>query len=138
MKKLKKLVLAATSLTLMLALSAFTACGDGNENNSSSSSTTESSAPSENANAYKFTVLNADGSPAANKQVLLCDLVTGICLSPVTTDSNGVCYYEVPALAYAIHVINPDSMDMNNNYYEHEGPQETPAEYDEITLTLKN
>ena len=135
MKKIGKLAILGLSLTLAFGFSAFTACKDNNEESSSvSSSVSEESSTPATQTGYKFTVLNADGTPAANRMILLCQDEN--CFQPVTTDANGIAVYKVNqgAGVYDIHVLNEADP---SAYDEFDGPATTPAEYGEITLTLK-
>ena len=118
---------------------ALTACG--NSSTASTSSTGEAPA----ANGYKFKVVNADGSAAVGYMVLLCKGADA-CGIPQVTNEKGETTVLATALpnvggvsakadAYDIHIMAPGS----STYLEYEGPEKTPAEFsdDTITITLK-
>lgn len=128
MKFFKKVAIAAMTLSLALSTCALASCTDGKD-----SSSTEASV------CYTFIVKNADGSAAQNVNVQLCayqeDGVTlGTCYMPVAVNADGKCEYTAAPEAgvYEIHLL-----DTNNESVAFDGPTTTPAEYGEITLTLK-
>lgn len=128
MKFFKKLAIAAMTLSLALSACALASCTDGKD-----SSSTEASV------CYTFTVKNADGSAAQNIKIQLCayqeDGVTlGTCYMPVSVNAEGKCEYTAAPAAgvYEIHLL-----DENSESVAFDGPSKTPAEYGEITLTLK-
>lgn len=133
MKLIKKIATVCMAITFAFGLGAFAACDK--EDSSASSSASES------LTAYKFIVLNADETPAQNVSVQLCsyneDGSLGACYQPVAVDANGVVDKNPAGLpgagVYQIHILDASSTPI-----EFEGVTDTPAEYSEITLTLKN
>lgn len=138
MKFLKKLAILATALTLCLGASAlFTACGGGNNSSSSSSASSVESSVETPATAYKFIVLNADGTPAKDINVQLCTAGATMCFMPMLTDANGVVEYAPMGFPgegeYEIHLFTADM----TTPLEFNGSATTPATFNTITLTLK-
>ena len=149
MKLLRKLAILATALTLCLGASAlFTACGGGNNSSSSSSvssvavsssasSVAASSSEESAATAYKFVVLNSDGTPAKDINVQLCTAGATMCFMPMLTDADGVVKYAPMGFPgegeYEIHLFTADM----TTPLEFNGSATTPATFNTITLTLK-
>lgn len=140
MKIFKKLATLALALTLCAGIGAFAACDNtsGSGNSSSSSSNVETGA-------YKFKILNKDGSAAVGYSVQLCILNDAgeqtACYAPAVVDEKGQVSYSadtVPGFPgagnYNIHVL-----DSNNQQVEFEGLEKTPTAYntEDIVLTLK-
>lgn len=152
MNRFKKLATLCIALLLGVGAAAFAGCGGNKtsesasvETNSTSSGSASASDNEQTAEAYVFTVLNADGTPA-NVAIKLCEMTTGICYMPVNTDENGVVVYDkVPDKGvYEIQILAIDeegnlAMDeeFNNIVLEFEGEANTPDEYGAITLKLK-
>ena len=135
MKAFRKLAILGMTLALCFGAGAAVACG-GNTGDSSTNSSTE-----QTAQAYEFTVLNADGSAAANINVQLCVLNSAgeqtACYMPVLTDANGKASYNPVGFPgageYVIHLLPQDM----STQLEFTGPVTTPTIFSEITLTLK-
>ena len=136
MKLIKKIATVCMAVMFAFGLGTFTACKD-----TGSSSESSGSGASETLTAYKFIVLNADETPAQNVSVQLCaykeDGSLGACYQPVAVDANGIADKNPAGLpgagVYQIHIL-----DASSNPVEFDGATDTPAEYSEITLTLKN
>lgn len=134
MKKFGKLASLCLALMFAFGLGAFASCTNGGDSSASSSE-------SETLTAYKFIVLNADNSAAQNVYVQLCAYQDngelGTCYAPVAVDENGIVSANPAGLpgagVYQIHLLNSayEALEFN-------GLTDTPAEYSEITLTLKN
>ena len=135
MKLFKKLAIMTMALAFCCGGAALTACGGGDDTKDSSTPT--ESSVEQTAEAYTFTVLNADGSAAANVNVQLCALGNAsVCYMPMATDTNGKVTYNPMSFPgkgeYEIHLF-----DASMNAVEFDGPVTTPTVYGEITLTLK-
>lgn len=134
MKTIKKLAAVCMAVMFAFGLGAFAACSD--KNNSSDSSNSDATLTS-----YKFIVLNADSTPAQNVYVQLCAYTAsgelGMCYEPLAVDANGVASGNPSGLTgagkYQIHLLNSAY-----EAIEFDGVTDTPTEYSEITLTLKN
>ena len=133
MKTMKKLAAVCMAVMFAFGLGAFVAC---NKEGSS-----ESSGAGESLTSYKFIVLNADETPAQNVYVQLCAYTEsgelGTCYEPLAVDANGVVTGNPSGLTsagrYQIHLLNSAYESI-----EFDGVTDTPTEYSEITLTLKN
>ena len=145
-----KIAILVAALTISLGASA--CMGGGNNSSSASSSTVNSSVEASSstqtssvessveeapATAYKFIVLNSDGSPAANINVQLCVLGdAAACFMPMPTDENGVVEYNPTGFPgegeYEIHLLSA-----TYEALEFTGPVSTPTIFGTITLTLK-
>ncbi len=114
MKKLNKFIAFVATAILCFAMFAFAGCNK--------------------AEAYTFTVKNADGTAATGVEIQLCNMnENGVCDMPVSVDENGKAEV-VPTWGegeFEIHVLK------NNNQVEFEGAEKTPATFDEIEITLK-
>lgn len=133
MKFFKKLAILTMAIALTFSVGGLVACDNG-ETSTPSSSTEQPAAVS----AYKFKVVNADGSAAADVQVQLCK-GEDFCAMPVMTDANGVVEYPFPngtADAYSIHVWDKEMA----NEYTISSNALTSADYNggEIVITLAN
>lgn len=136
MKFFKKMAIACLTLTMFAGLASFAACG-GNTDNSSNSSN-ESSTPAE-AEAYKFKIVKADGTPAVGYVVKLC--ITTCTFSSPADENGEISYAGTEGEGeYEIHVFTGNPMLGEATSVEFTGATKTPAKYsnDVITLTLKN
>lgn len=92
-KSLLAVLLSATMIASVCALTACSGSGDTSSSSSSSSSgSSSSSQPEEETYVFKFTVLDPDGNPVEGAQVQLCE--NEMCYIPVTTDENGVAIFQ--------------------------------------------
>ena len=138
MKLIKKLALLCASLSLCAGVCAMTACEfslGGGTSSSTAPATSSAEASSEataTANAFKFKVLNADGTPSTNVYIQLC--IADTCYAPVQTDENGEVSYTSPAgaVVHEIHVLDAEYAPV-----EFEGAAETGATYN-MASTLEN
>lgn len=137
MKLFKKIATLALALTLCAGIGAFAAACDNTGENSNS---VTSEVPSEDG-AYKFKIVNKDGSAATGYSIQLCSYkADGVtlesCYQPVAADENGLVSYDCApsAAVYEIHVL-----DALNNSVEFTGETKTPAAYntEAIVITLK-
>lgn len=113
MKKLNKFIAFIATAILCFAMFAFAGCNK--------------------AEAYTFTVKNADGTAATGVQIQLCNMNDGACDPFVPVDENGKAEV-VPTWGegeFEIHVFK------NNKPVEFDGAEKTPATFDEIEITLK-
>ena len=134
MRKFKKLLTLFVAAFLCFGLCAFASC-DG-DNSSPSESSPSSNV--ETTDAYVFTVLNADNTPATNVYIQLCTpdgTEPYVCYAPVATDANGKATYNAAGFpgegVWAIHVLGS-----TYNQLTFTGATQTPASYGAITLTL--
>ncbi|MBQ3020435.1 MAG: hypothetical protein IJD77_07625 [Clostridia bacterium] len=134
MKLFKKLAGLCLALTFCAGLCAVASCGGKDKDTDKDSTPVTSEQPGE-ATCYTVTVLNVDGTPAADARVQFCkvesDGTLGACYSPVTTDANGMCEYKdvmgFPGEGvYEIHVIGKTLKDVVR----------TEAAFGEYTVTL--
>lgn len=149
MKLLKKLAILIAALTISLGVSA--CMGGGNNSSSASSSAVSSSVEASSsaqassvessveapATAYKFVVLNSNGTPAKDINVQLCVLGNAAaCFMPMPTDANGEVEYNPTGFPgegeYEIHLLSA-----TYEALEFTGPVSTPTVFGTITLTLK-
>ena len=143
MKLLKKLAILIAALTISLGVSA--CMGGDNSSSLASSSAVNSSVESSSvessveapATAYKFVVLNSDGTPAKDINVQLCVLGNAAsCFMPMPTDANGEVEYTPAGFPgegeYEIHLLSA-----TYEALEFTGPVNTPTTFGTITLTLK-
>ncbi|MBE7101084.1 MAG: hypothetical protein E7364_05680 [Clostridiales bacterium] len=135
MKLFKKLAGLCLALTFCAGLCAVASCGGSKDKDTDKDSTPVTSEQPGEATCYTVTVLNADGTPAADARVQFCkvesDGTLGACYSPVTTDANGMCEYKdvmgFPGEGvYEIHVIGKTLKDVVR----------TEAAFGEYTVTL--
>ena len=126
MKKFKKLASVLMALTLTFGFCGVMASCGGDDKPDTSSQQPQ--------NAYTFTVLNKDGSAAADVKVQLCDPATGVCLTnmPVTDENGKATFTADKATTYDIHLWNLDT----SVEYTVEGAQQTPATFGEVTVTV--
>ena len=131
MKFFKKVAIAAMTLSLALSTCALASCTDGKDSSSTAASV-----------CYTFIVINANGTAAHNVSVMLCKMDdSALCFGIQPINAEGKCEYTAAPEAgvYAIHIVNQggDYTIGEDGYVAFDGPTTTPAEYGEITLTLK-
>ena len=143
MKFLKKLAILCMALTLCAGFTSLTACGGtGTSTESSANGETKYSpddvipVPTDKAG-YYFKVINADGTPAKDVKVQLCQ-GDKMCFDAVAVDANGdVCYVPTPGAGeYDIHVLGGE---WGTDNIEFTGATTTTATYpaNYIILVLK-
>ena len=120
MKLFKKLAGLCLALTFCAGLCAVASCGGSKDKDTDKDSTPVTSEQPGEATCYTITVLNADGTPAADASVQFCKVESdgslGACYSPVSTDANGMCAYAPMGFpgegVYEIHVIGKTLKDV--------------------------
>ena len=130
MEKIKNIATFCLTFLLSFSIGAFaTACNE-EETSSSHSTSSASSEQTETQNAYTFTVVYQDGTPAEGMMVQICK-GNDLCLAPVSTNAQGIAVVETSfgEFEYDIHILNlPTGYTFS--------PEKTPATYGEIVITL--
>ena len=119
MKNIKKFLSLLAAMMMVCTIGMATACKDKGGDSSSQSSSTESSSSADSSeetpaeNVYVVTVLQPDGTPAANLSLNFC---VGETCQPVKTDANGIAKFEFDNPNTVYHVEYKDPLGKYTKY----------------------